>query len=81
MITTLTTKGQVVIPARVRKRLRLREGIKFSVDVRDRQIVLQPLSDDPIEEGFGMFAGAPLLDTLLEMRREEKVHDKKDRAR
>jgi AbrB family looped-hinge helix DNA binding protein len=43
MTTTLSTKGQVVLPNMIRKKLGLRPGTRFSCVVRDAEIVLKPL--------------------------------------
>jgi AbrB family looped-hinge helix DNA binding protein len=40
--TTLSSKGQVVLPAVARKRLGLKSGTKFSCRVQGNQIVLTP---------------------------------------
>ena len=78
MVTILSSKGQVVIPSKIRRKLRLREGTKFSVAEKDGRIVLEPLSKDPIEEGYGMFAGEPsLLEILLQDRREEVAREER----
>lgn len=42
MTTTLSSKGQVVLPASARKRLGLRPGAKFACRVQGSQIVLTP---------------------------------------
>ena len=44
MTTTLSARGQIVIPSEVRKQLGLREGDDFIVlTSRDRDILLRPL--------------------------------------
>ncbi len=42
-----STKGQIVIPAKLRKKLRLHEGAGVSVDTQDNAIVLTPLPKKP----------------------------------
>jgi AbrB family looped-hinge helix DNA binding protein len=42
MTTTLSSKGQVVLPAAARKRLGLKAGAKFACRVQRGQIVLTP---------------------------------------
>ena len=54
LTTTVTTKGQVVIPASLRKKLRLQRGAKLSASEKDGQIVMKVLDGDPIEAGRGM---------------------------
>ena len=44
MQTSLSTKGQVVVPGPVRRRLNLRPGDAFGVEVEDGRIVLTPLA-------------------------------------
>jgi AbrB family looped-hinge helix DNA binding protein len=78
MVVTLSTKGQIVIPSALRRKLRLKEGAKFSIGERDGAIVLQPVGNDPIEEGDGMLAGEPsLLEILLADRREEMAREER----
>lgn len=42
MITTLSSKGQVVLPQAARRRLGLYPGTKFACRVREGEIVLTP---------------------------------------
>lgn len=42
MITTLSSKGQVVLPRQVRNRLRLSPGAKLICEVLNDQIILRP---------------------------------------
>lgn len=42
MVTTLSSKGQVVLPQAARKRLGLKPGMKFSCRVEGNRIVLTP---------------------------------------
>jgi AbrB family looped-hinge helix DNA binding protein len=55
-LSTITSKGQVTIPKRVRERLRLRSGDKldFRVD-EDGTIRVYPISKT-VSEVFGLFA-------------------------
>jgi AbrB family looped-hinge helix DNA binding protein len=54
LTTTVTTKGQVVIPASLRKKLRLQKGAKLGVSEKDGQIIMELLTEDPIKAGRGM---------------------------
>lgn len=42
MTTTLSSKGQIVIPAEIRKKLALREGAEMDCEIVDGKIVLNP---------------------------------------
>lgn len=44
MRATVSSKGQVVLPAEVRRQLRLVKGEQLSVEVRGASVVLRPLS-------------------------------------
>jgi AbrB family looped-hinge helix DNA binding protein len=41
METTLSSKGQVVLPAEVRRRLKLTHGSRLSVEIRDGGVLLK----------------------------------------
>ena len=45
MKTTVSSKGQVVLPAEVRRQLRLGKGERLSVEVRGESVVLRPLAE------------------------------------
>jgi AbrB family looped-hinge helix DNA binding protein len=63
----LTTKGQLVIPKRVRQALGLSEGDRLEVQVVGDKIVLQPLGGKKIlAELYGKYAGLDLLAGLEE---------------
>ena len=60
MTTTLSSKGQVVIPLQIRKRLGLPEGVVMTCTVDDGRIVLDPVTN---QEGARLSAegGRPVL--------------------
>lgn len=43
MWTTLSTKGQIILPAEIRKKCRHYAGQKFEVDEKDGKIILSPV--------------------------------------
>lgn len=53
-VTTLTVKGQVVIPARLRKKLKLQQGSRLHVEEQNGRIIMEPLLDDLISSGRGL---------------------------
>jgi len=66
-IVTSTIKGQIVIPAEIRARFKIKKGTQ--VNVYDDG---KPLVDDPIEEGRGMLkTRGKILRTLVEDRKKE----------
>ncbi len=83
METTATTKGQVVIPASVRRKLGIKAGtrIRVEVDEANGQIILQPITREYIERMAGAFRGLPLVKDLererkLDKEREDRKFDK-----
>jgi AbrB family looped-hinge helix DNA binding protein len=52
MTTTLSSKGQIVLPASARKRLGLKPGAKFACSVRGTQIVLTPTEEKRARSHF-----------------------------
>jgi AbrB family looped-hinge helix DNA binding protein len=68
----VSTKGQVVIPAELRKRHHLEPGASVHVYEYGNLICLAPVVADPAEEAWGTLRGGPsLVDELLEMRRKD----------
>lgn len=72
-IITISSKGQIVIPKKIRKDLGIKPGQKVSVRVIDSQrIELLPLPENPIEAFCGIFEeGSSLTEALLKERKEE----------
>ena len=69
---TATTKGQVVIPAALRKKLKIRKGTQFSVSEKDGKIILEPIAEDPIKAGRGMLGTkGKVLRALMNDRKAE----------
>jgi len=78
MTTTITAKGQVVIPSRIRKHLKLTQGTKFCVFEKGDSVVLKPLTEEYLDSIMGMLKGSNITEELIkERRREQKREDKK----
>lgn len=73
LIATVSTKGQLVIPAAMRDALEIVPGGRVSLSLEDGVIVLRPVSERLVEETCGMFSGGPSLsDELQQERRAER---------
>jgi AbrB family looped-hinge helix DNA binding protein len=72
-ISRATIKGQVIIPASLRKKFNIKKGTRVAItEGEDNVIVIKPLSDDPIEASRGILKGkTSLIKTLIKERREE----------
>jgi len=72
-ISKATIKGQVIIPAELRKKFNIKKGTRVAImEGEGRVILLKPLSEDPIEASRGMLKGkTSLTRALLKDRHEE----------
>lgn len=77
----VTSKGQVVIP----KKLREKYGIRLATAIRwiekDQGILMVPESEDPIVAARGMLKGSGILKAYLKEKRREKKKENKRIAR
>lgn len=70
--TTATVKGQVTIPALLRKKLNIHQGTKISVREQNGKIIMEPLSEDIVTVGRGMLhSQGRVIDRLLADRKSE----------
>ncbi len=69
----LSAKGQLVLPAELRKRMRLKPGTEFAVDEQAGRIILQPVTDQYIQSLRGMLGDTT--DLIEQLRRD---HEKED---
>lgn len=80
METTATTKGQVVIPSAVRKKLGIKSGtrLRIEVDETNGRIIMKPITREYVENWRGKFKGSRLTKELAaEKKREKKLQDRK----
>jgi len=78
MSATFTSKGQLVIPAELRRKHKIEAGtkVKFLEDQFGR-IVLQPITDDYVDRVMGCLSGGP--DLLAEWKIEHHKEGKRKR--
>ena len=74
METTATSKGQIVIPASIRRRLGIKEGTRIQIELKeeDREIVLTPITRDYVHSLRGRFRGKGLLKALMAEKKHER---------
>jgi AbrB family looped-hinge helix DNA binding protein len=72
-ISRATVKGQVIIPAPLRKKFNIKKGTRIAiVEGEGNVILIKPLPDDPIEASRGVLKGkTSMIKALLNDRREE----------
>jgi len=77
MTVTVSEKGWVVIPAKLRRKHNLRPGARVQVVDCGGVLALVPALRDPVEQAAGMLKGRKsLCHALLAERRAERRKDK-----
>jgi AbrB family looped-hinge helix DNA binding protein len=72
-VSTVTTKGQLVIPSKLRRKYAIREGTQVAFLEEENRLVLQPLTPEFIRSLRGSLKGEPsALHLLLEDRKRER---------
>ncbi len=71
-ISTVTTKGQLVIPSRLRRKYGIRKGTRVVFVEEDHRLILQPLTRGFIDSLCGWLKGSKALDYLLEERKKDR---------
>ena len=74
METTATSKGQIVIPAAIRRQFGIAEGTKIMVEVDEvnHYIILKPITRESIYALRGLHRGKGLLKALQAEKRRER---------
>lgn len=72
-VSTVTTKGQLVIPSKLRSKYAIRKGTQVAFLEEENRLVLQPLTPEFIRSLRGSLKGDPSpLKILLEERKKER---------
>jgi len=72
-VSTITTKGQLVIPSKLRRKYAIREGTKVAFVEEENRLILQPLTAEFVHALRGSLKGEPsALKRLLEDRKRER---------
>jgi len=79
MVTTISVRGQVVIPVKLRKKYHIRPTSKLEWIDTGNALSLFPIPDNPVKSSRGMLKGTRVTTTaLLKARKEgKKMEDKK----
>ena len=72
----VTTKGQLVIPARIRRKLGIKPGTKVCFVERGGNILFQPVTKEYIRSVCGMLKStAPVTEELLSERKKDRERE------
>ena len=77
ILITMSSKGQIVIPSALRKKLGLTQNTQIRVTEQDGRIVLQPITRAQIDKVRGILKGSGVYETMLEDRAWEKANDER----
>lgn len=74
METTLNSKGQILIPAEIRKQLGVKDGTYLLIEVNavTRQIILTPITREHIHSLRGLDKGKGLMRALMADKKRER---------
>ena len=74
METVATSKGQVVIPSKIRKQLGIKDGtyLQIDVDAITRQIILTPVTREYVRSLRGKYKGRGLMKALMADKKRER---------
>lgn len=77
---TVTQKGQIVIPAALRRKLGFEPGTKVVItEGAEGEVHVRPLTRDHFEQYAGLLPKSPsATDALIEERRRDREREKKD---
>jgi AbrB family looped-hinge helix DNA binding protein len=71
-VVTPTIKGQIVIPAVLRKKFGIVKGTPINIYVQNNKIILEPIHEDPVQQGRGILkTKGRVLKRLISDRKEE----------
>jgi AbrB family looped-hinge helix DNA binding protein len=72
VVVTSTVKGQIVIPASLRKKFNIEKGTRVYVYDEGERIIVEPIIDDPVVSGKGMLnTHGKVLKSLISDREKE----------
>ena len=71
--TVITTKGQIVIPSKIRRKLNLKRGTKLYVEERENELIFKPITQAYFDRIAGVLqTKGKLSKTLLKERIKDK---------
>jgi len=74
METVATSKGQVVIPSKVRRQLGIKEGTYLQIDVDEinKRLILTPVTREYVHSVRGKYKGKGLMKAFMAEKKREK---------
>ena len=80
MTLTVSIKGQMVIPTKIRKKYNIQPQTKVELIDKGNEIVIVPLPKDPLRDSRGILKGVSTND-LLKLRQQERRREQEKHRR
>ena len=68
----LTTKGQLLIPKRIRNKYGIKSGVKVVFEETDKGVLLTPMNEQYFKSFAGILKAGNLKEDMRKMKEEEK---------
>jgi AbrB family looped-hinge helix DNA binding protein len=75
METFATVKGQIVIPAQLRRKYGINAGTRIAIIDTGDAILLKPITDESLRKLQGSLKGKGVLKSLMEERRKDSERE------
>ena len=74
--TVVTTKGQIVIPSKIRRKFNIKRGTKLYIEEKGEELIIKPVTPAYFERIAGVLqTKGRLSKTLLEERSKDKERE------
>ena len=74
----LTTKGQLLIPKRIRNKYGIKSGVKIVFEETDKGVLITPMNEQYFNSFAGILKSGNLKEDMKKMKEEEKrLEDRK----
>lgn len=73
----MSSKGQLVIPAKLREKVGLKPGVRVNIRRQGKGLYIEPGSYEAVMALCGKYSGLGLEQTLAEAKREDKERDER----
>ncbi len=78
-ITTVSAKGQILIPSKIRRKLKINKGTKIYIEEKKNEITLRPITPEAISNIAGMLRSkGELTKNLLKERAKDRQREDLD---
>jgi AbrB family looped-hinge helix DNA binding protein len=71
--TVVTTKGQIVIPSKIRQKMKIKKGTRLYIEERGSELILKPVTPEYFERIAGVL---PTKGKLSKALLKERLKDK-----